>query len=162
MNTFRIVAMEAAVANQVRTTRSDGYGNTDIHPVFADEPRSFPCRVCLEEARVGDEVLLFSYSPFPRPAPYRNVGPIFVHATMCEPYGDHESIPDLMRRRLLALRGYDVQDRMVACDVVEGNDLETMIDRFFGNPEVSYLHAHNARAGCFLCRIERAARDRSA
>src|SRR5207249_169051 len=29
--------------------------------------------------------------------------------------------------------------------------------RFFANPEVACIHAHNARAGCFVCRIERTA-----
>ena len=156
MRAFRIVPIAQAVADQVRETRSDGHGNSGIEPTRADEPRGFPCRVCLQEARVGEEVLLFSYSPFERPVPYRNLGPVFVHAQPCMPYGAQAAVPDLMRRRMLALRGYDSNDRMVECDVVEGAALESMIERFLGNAGVSYIHAHNARAGCFVCRIERA------
>jgi hypothetical protein len=153
---FRIVPIDPEIAEQVRTSGKDGHGNTDIRPARADEPRSFPCRLCLREAEVGEEVFLFSYSPFPHPVPYRNLGPIFVHAHPCVPYGRRESVPDLMRRRLLAVRGYDAKDSMVECDVVQGDALESLIERFFANPEVRYLHAHNARAGCFLCRIDRA------
>src|SRR5204862_111893 len=83
-----------------------------------------PCRVCLEEAKVGEEVLLFSYSPFERPVPYRSVGPVFVHARSCAPYGPHASVPELMRSRLISLRAYDSRDRMVECDVVDGSARE--------------------------------------
>jgi len=156
MNSFRIVPVPQSIADQIRKERSDDHGNVEIQPTRTEEPRAWPCRVCLEEASVGEEMLLFSYSPFERPVPYRNVGPIFVHATACEPYDRPATVPDLMRRRLLALRGYSAQDRMIECDLVEGAVLESLIERFFANPDVAYIHAHNARAGCFVCRIERA------
>ena len=44
---------------------------------------------------------------------------------------------------------------MVECDLVEGKVIESMVERFFRNPDVRVIHAHNARAGCFLCAIER-------
>ena len=155
MHLLRVVPVAQAVADEVRNTRTDRYGNTGIQPVRADEPRGYPCRVCLEDASEGEDLLLFSYSPFERPAPYRNVGPIFVHAQACTPYGRQDTVPELMRGRLLALRAYDANDRMVECDLVEGAALESLVSRFFENPRASYIHAHNARAGCFMCRIER-------
>ena len=157
MDSFRVVPIPQAVADRIRETRKDGHGNTGIEPTRADAPRGFPCRVCLEEAKVGEEVLLFSYSPFERPVPYRSVGPVFVHARSCAPYGPRASVPELMRSRLISLRAYDSRDRMVECDVVDGAALEAMVARFFANPEVACIHAHNARAGCFVCRIERTA-----
>ena len=30
------------------------------------------------------------------------------------------------------------------------------VDRFFGDPRVRYLHLHNARPGCYNCRVDRA------
>ena len=157
MSAFRIVPISEAVAEGIRKTRNDGHGNSGIPPTVADEPRGYPCRLCLEDAKVGEEVLLFSYSPFDRAVPYRNLGPIFVHAYACAPYTREESVPELMRSRLLALRGYDADGRMVECDLTEGAALESMVSRFFANPETAVIHAHNARAGCFVCRIERAA-----
>src|SRR5438132_9052288 len=127
MNTFRIVPVPADVAQRVRMTGSDGHGNSDVRPERAGEAGALPCRVCLKEAEIGDELLLFSYSPFERPVPYRNVGPIFAHANGCEPYAPAGGIPELMRRRLLALRGYDANDRMVECDLVEGKVIESMV-----------------------------------
>src|SRR5437870_6892912 len=107
MDSFRVVPIPQAVADRIRETRKDGHGNTGIEPTRADAPRGFPCRVCLEEAKVGEEVLLFSYSPFERPVPYRSVGPVFVHARSCAPYGPRASVPELMRSRLISLRAYD-------------------------------------------------------
>jgi len=155
MSAFRIMPIPRSIADRIRVTRSDDHGNLEIQPTLAEEPRALPCRVCLEEASIGEEMFLFSYSPFERPVPYRNVGPIFVHANACKPYDRPAAVPDLMRRRLLALRGYSAHDRMIECDIVEGAVVESLIERFFGNPDVAYIHAHNARAGCFVCRIER-------
>jgi hypothetical protein len=54
------------------------------------------------------------------------------------------------------LRAYDATGWLLAADVIEGGTLEARIGTFFADPEVAYLHAHNARPGCFSCRIERA------
>jgi hypothetical protein len=34
--------------------------------------------------------------------------------------------------------------------------LDGLIDRFFDNPNVAYLHAHYAKRGCYAARIDRA------
>jgi hypothetical protein len=38
---------------------------------------------------------------------------------------------------------------------VEGARLEETVERFFGNRRVRTIHVHNARQGCFMCRIDR-------
>jgi hypothetical protein len=45
---------------------------------------------------------------------------------------------------------------MLDADVVEGRDIEGVIARFFANPDVAYIHAHNAKRGCYSGRIDRA------
>ena len=40
-------------------------------------------------------------------------------------------------------------------DVVDGTQLEATIERLFADPRIAYLHAHNARRGCYACRIDR-------
>ena len=40
-------------------------------------------------------------------------------------------------------------------EVVEGDALEALIARFFADESVAYLHVHNARRGCYACRIDR-------
>ncbi len=50
---------------------------------------------------------------------------------------------------------YDAAGWMRDADVVQGVQLEGVIARFFADPRVAYLHVHNARRGCYACRIER-------
>jgi len=155
MKSFEIMPLPEAIAEKVRRLRSDDYGNTDLGVTVADKSPGYPCRVCLQDAAPGESLLLFSYSPFNGPRPYRNVGPIFIHANDCVPYSDRRAVPLQLRRRLLALRSYDEGDRMVGCDVVEGSDVEALVERLFEDRRAQYIHAHNARAGCYACLIER-------
>jgi hypothetical protein len=156
MSSFEVVPLPEAVADRVRRLRSDDHGNTEIEVTVADKKPGYPCRVCLEDAEPGEPMLLFSYSPFNRPRPYRNVGPIFIHGERCSPYRDIKRVPTQLRNRLLALRAYDESDSMLGAHVVDGNEVEVVIQRLFEDPRAKYIHVHNARPGCFACQIERA------
>ena len=43
----------------------------------------------------------------------------------------------------------------VEADVVPGTEVEGLIDRLCANPEVAYIHVHNAKQGCYSGRIDR-------
>ena len=58
--------------------------------------------------------------------------------------------------RLLSLRAFSDDGLMIDADVAEGTALEPVIMRMFANPAVSYIHAHNAKQGCYSGRIDRA------
>jgi hypothetical protein len=58
--------------------------------------------------------------------------------------------------RLLSVRAYDADGIMVDAEVAPGEELEVLITRFFGRDDVAFLHAHNARRGCYSCRVDRA------
>jgi len=55
------------------------------------------------------------------------------------------------------LRAFDAKNEMVDADVVDGAQLEGVIERFFARDEVDYLQAHYAKRGCYAARIDRAA-----
>ena len=97
---------------------------------------------------------LLSYDPFLGKSPYTGPGPIFVHEGGCEEF-EGDTIPEQLRRRLLAVRGYDAAHLMVESDLAEGTDLEQTAARMLANIDVAYLHAHFARAGCFAVRLDR-------
>ena len=42
-------------------------------------------------------------------------------------------------------------------DVTPGEDLEPLLERFFADKSVAYIHVHYARRGCYAARVERAA-----
>ena len=58
--------------------------------------------------------------------------------------------------RYLSVRAFDAAGTMLDADLAEGSNLEAIIARFLGLPQVEYLHAHFARRGCYAARIERA------
>ena len=117
---------------------------------------SFPCRLSLIDAAVGEPVLLLSYEHLPVASPYRASGPIFVRETARETAVFTNEVPFDMRKRLFSVRGYDEAGEMLDADVAEGTVLETLIERLFENRQISYLHLHHARRGCFACRADRA------
>jgi hypothetical protein len=47
------------------------------------------------------------------------------------------------------------KDTIVDAEVAPGTELETLIGRFSADPRVAYLHVHNARRGCYACRVDR-------
>ena len=153
---YRLIPLETAVAQGLREARIDAQGN-QLRPQRADEPHAFPCRHCLRDAEPGEELLLASYTPYQTQNPYREFGPVFVHAEACPRYRAEQGIPDQLRRRLLALRGYDGQQRLLAGEVVQGAEVEGAIERLLSRDDVAWIHVRFAKPGCFACRIERAA-----
>src|SRR5215470_56363 len=120
--------------------------------VIADGP-GYPCRVSLEEARAGDELVLLNFEHQPAASPYRARGPIYVRRGATRFAGTE--IPELLRSRLLSVRAYDDRGNIAEADVCPGTDVEPVIHRMFGDATVAYLHVHFAKPGCFACRIDR-------
>ncbi|MEJ0015967.1 MAG: DUF1203 domain-containing protein [Acetobacteraceae bacterium] len=122
-----------------------------------DAPLMPPCRVSLRDARPGETSILLHFPHHPAAAsPYRASGPIFVREGVSETASFVNHVPDQQRTRLLSVRAYDAAGMMVDADVQEGTDLEAVIARMFRRGDAAYLHAHNARRGCYSCRIDRA------
>lgn len=123
----------------------------------ADSKPGFPCRVTLEDAEIGEKVILLSYTHQPTDhSPYRAGGPIFVRQNAKISYRYESEIPPVLTSRLLSLRGYDKDDLIVEAEVVEGQNIDTELPKFFANHDVAYTHIHFARRGCFACRVDRA------
>ena len=61
-----------------------------------------------------------------------------------------------MRIRLLSLRAFTDDGMMLNADVVDGRAIEPVVTRMFADLEVSYIHVHNAKQGCYSGRIDRA------
>lgn len=124
--------------------------------VFADEGAGYPCRVSMAHASPGEELLLAPFEHQPAQSPYRASGPIYVRRNADAPFDGINVVPDVVRWRLLSVRAYDGHDLIIDAEVVDGRDVEAVITRLFAQAEVRYLHIHNARRGCYSCRVDRA------
>ncbi|HTA66325.1 MAG TPA: DUF1203 domain-containing protein [Xanthomonadaceae bacterium] len=123
---------------------------------IATEYPGFPCRVGLDDAAVGDELLLLPFEHQPGNSPYRASGPIFVRRGATRAKLPESVIPSYVTRRLISVRAYDDSHMMVDAAVREGADAASEIERQFANAAVAYIHLHNAKRGCYSCRVDRA------
>jgi hypothetical protein len=153
---FRIVALAGDEFASLFEQTDARLAEQGIRRVIADRKPGFPCRVSLADAEPGEELLLLPFTHQPADTPYRASGPIFVRQGAVQAYPRLGEIPESIRGRLLSVRAYDDDHTIVGADVCEGRDLEPVIDRFFADARVKYVHLHNARPGCYACRVERA------
>lgn len=123
--------------------------------VFADSPSGFPCRVSLEDAKPGDELVLFNYASHDVDGPFRTTYGIFVRkgATPPAPYLDET--PHYLDRRTLGLRAFDSEGMLRTGLIAMPGEADAKIRELLDRPEIATIHAHNAAYGCFLARIER-------
>ena len=147
-------AIDTKLTGRLRGQSTDDFGNPTRRSRAADG--GAPCRHCLHDAKPGDELILTGHSPFDQLGPYKEVGPIYLHAASCQAYAAPKVIPPVIRQRQVVIRAYDETQSIIDADLVDGADAESLIERLFANTRTRYLHARTARHGCFLCRIERA------
>jgi hypothetical protein len=145
---FRLVPIDATVAAALRETGGIRY--------VADSKPGYPCRQCLRDAELGEEVLLVSYDPFTRDSPYRGAGPIFLHTQRCAPDPGASVIPDQLLVRQLSVRAFDAEAMMVDAALIDGSELQAAIEQFFADSDTDEIHVHNASRGCWAVTVARA------
>lgn len=123
--------------------------------VAVTAPHAAPDRIELRDAEPGETVLLLNHEHLPVDSPYRSRHAIYVREGATQAFDAVDTVPEVMRRRLLSLRAFDAAGMMLDADVVDGQAAEPLIQRLLALPGVSYLHAHYARRGCYAARIER-------
>ena len=117
----------------------------------------FPCRVSLEDAPVGESVILANHVHLDAShSPYRAGGPIFVREQAVARFDAVDTVPRQLEKRLLSLRAYDAEAMMVEGLVTEGTNLAEHVEALFADPGIAFIHAHFAKRGCYAARIERA------
>jgi hypothetical protein len=116
----------------------------------------YPCRVSLVDAAPGEELVLAHYEHQPAATPFRASHAVYVRVEAEEARPAPDEVPALLRKRLLSLRAFDEAGMMIAADVVDGREVEPVIERLLANPAAAYLHAHYAKQGCYAARIDRA------
>ncbi len=119
-----------------------------------DKP-GFPCRVTLEDAEIGESVLLMNYEHQSAPSPYRSAHALFVREEATKSASYENEVPELLKIRQLSVRSFDSFGMMVDADTCDGKDLELLIERLFADTSADYLHVHNAARGCYLARVNR-------
>ncbi len=95
MDTHRLHPIDSDAADRLRR----GGGPTYV----ADEKPGYPCRQCLRDAEVGEELVLVSHDPFDQDSPYRSASPIFLHLEPCEGAVPSAELPSQLTGRQLSV-----------------------------------------------------------
>lgn len=120
---------------------------------IVDASPGFPCRVSLRDAAVGETVILTHFEHHAVASPFRASHAIYVreHAVRASPAVDE--VPAMLRTRLLSLRAFDRDGLLLEADVVDGREVEPVIERLLAT--AAYVHVHFAKPGCFAARVDR-------
>ena len=153
---FRITGLDAKPFEHLFGLSDEALTKHNAKRYVAESKPGFPCRVTLEDAEPGETLLLVPHAHQTSQTAYASKGPIFVRERTPARAEHRNEIPDQLKVRLISLRAYDNAGMMVDADVVDGKELQPLIERFLANRDVSYLHAHFARRGCYAALIERA------
>ncbi|WP_332819745.1 DUF1203 domain-containing protein [Sphingopyxis sp.] len=122
--------------------------------VTAAADRGFPCRISLEDARMGEELILLHHTSHDVDTPYRSAYAIYVRpGVAAATYRD--ALPPVFEGRPLALRAFDEHGMLQTARLAGPGEADGAIRDLFADATISYIDAHNAAHGCFAARVER-------
>ena len=157
MNTnFRIVGLPHAQFEPLFALNDGELAAKRARRMIVDAKPGFPCRIGLADAEIGETVILLPFVHHDVDSPYRASGPIFVRENAKEAQLAPGEIPEVVKSRTMSVRAYDKNETMLDGTVVRGSEIKAHIEKLFADPKIEYLHLHNAGAGCYSCKVERA------
>lgn len=152
---FQIYGLDVDQFSHLFGLDNESLTKSGVERMTVDSKPGYPCRVSLQDADIGESVLLMNYEHQPARSPYRSSHAIFVRESAAQANPCRNEIPEVLRCRMMSVRAFDSSGMMVDADLVDGRQLETMIARMLAIESVSYLHLHNANRGCYAARVER-------
>ena len=153
--TFQIHALPEAPFQHYFELSDAALEEIGARRVMAVEGGGYPCRVSLEDAVPGEELVLVNYRHVAGNTPFAASHAIFVRKGVRQVQVAPGDVPEMLRTRLLSVRGFDADHLMLDADVVEGTGLAARLDEMFSNPEIAEVHIHAAKQGCFAARATR-------
>jgi len=123
--------------------------------MIADTKPSFPCRITLDDAEVGEALLLVNHVSHDGNNPYRASHAIFVSESAGSAAVYEDEIPPALERRILSLRAFDEDGMMVDAGLAQPGEADEAVRRLLANEWVDHIDAHNATRGCFAARVDR-------
>lgn len=146
-----VQAIDPAYLASVRRTGMDDHGNRLCPSAATGEGE--PLRCCLRYAREGEQIALISYAPFDQPSVWREIGPVYIHATACAGYTQTGELPEQLAHGPRVLRTYRA-DRTMNYEhntVVEDRiELAPIVTLLLSTGDVAIVHVRTVKPQCFL------------
>ena len=103
MTPFRLSGLDPATFLDLFERDDETLARSNIRRVCATAAFGYPCRVSMEDAAVGEELLLLPFQHLPQASPYQASGPIFVRRGVAQAILAPGEIPPYVARRLMSL-----------------------------------------------------------
>jgi hypothetical protein len=153
--TYQISGLDPSPYSHLIGLSDQDLATHDAVRMTADRKPSFPCRITLDDAEVGETLLLLNHCSHEGGNPYRATHAIFVSEAATEAARFEDEIPPALDRRILSLRAFDAKGMMTDAALAQPGEADAVIRRLLSDPRVDHIDAHNAIRGCFAARIER-------
>ena len=153
---FRFVALEIEKFLSLMVLSDVELESHHAKWMTVDEEPGYPCRVSLEDAKIGERVLFMPYWHHDVKSAYRAMGTVLVRENAKTTKLEVNNVPKMLLHRVLSLKAYDSNNMMVDHDIGMGPELEYKLKDQFHNPKVEYIHLHYASPGCFCSVVNRA------
>ena len=152
------------------TYRIEGLRRADFAPLFAMSDAElaaqnavrvtatgpgYPCRVSLDDAKAGEQLILLNYTSHDVATPYRSTYAIYVRADADKIAPLIDATPPVFEGRPLGLRAFDAGGMLKNAALALPGQADAKIRELFADDNIAYIHAHNAAHGCFSARIDR-------
>jgi hypothetical protein len=152
---FQISALEVDQFSHLFGQDEEELARQGVRRMVVDDKPGVPCRVSLQDVEIGEQVLLVNFEHHSMPTPFRASHAIFIQEWASTAIVDKNDVPEMFRSRLLSVRAFDSAGMMIDADVIDGESLESLIERMLENESAEYLHIHNAKLGCYVGLVER-------
>jgi hypothetical protein len=153
---FRVLGLDPSQFSHLSGLSDAELSRTGARRYVVDATPGFPDRIEVRDLEIGEQAILLNYEHQPAETPYRLRHAIFVREGADRASDMIDTLPEAIRIRPISLRAFNADGEMVDADLAGGEVLVPLIERFFSNPDVDYLHANYAKRGCYAARIVRA------
>jgi Protein of unknown function (DUF1203) len=124
--------------------------------VTAGASKGWPCRITLEDAKAGEQLILLNHVSHDVATPYRSTYAIYVRENAEVPADYVDETPPVFEGRPMAFRAFDADGMLRDAALALPGQADAKIRGLFDNADIAYIHAHNAAHGCFAATVERA------
>lgn len=152
---FKITPLKRSEFEHLFEMSDDELAAAQAMRVNVDKKPGFPCRVSLQDADIGEEVILVHYEHLPVDTPFRASHAVYVRPNATPPSLSVNEIPEALRRRVLSLRGFSEAGMLVTAELADGEVLGTAIEKMLEDRRVALVHIHFAKPGCYAARADR-------
>lgn len=123
--------------------------------VTADTAPGYPCRVSLTDAEIGETLILVNYTHLGGATPYAANHAIYVRERATRAWPKPGEVPEMLRSRLLSIRGFDAGGFLRVAEVKEGTALAPVLEDILSDTGIAHADIHFAGPGCFAARAMR-------